>query len=377
MRSLALRRVVPELARHRGQPGGRATTPRRYGDRPYDDFVEPFLDGHARLGARAVGRPVRGRRRPLRGARHQAPRRRAALAERHTATRTRRGGGASAISSATWPRRCGPAACASAPTTRAASTGPSAGCRCTTSRRCSAPSRRPTEYLAYADAHWRRADRPLRARRALERHRLPGRGRPRRRCSSATTRRCPHGVVNNRFDWMRQTAGAVHCDFVTPEYSTKGDAGAGSGRAPAASARSFGYNREEDESTYLSADDAGADVRRRRRPRRQPAPQRRPQRRRHDPVACRRSGCSRSAGGSAPTATPSTAPARGPAPTARPARATTSATRRGTARSSPSSAARPASDVVELDVSLEPVPPSTSSATTPRCRGSRRAPAVG
>ena len=34
----------------------------------------------------------------------------------------------------------------------------------------------------------------------------------------------PDGVVNNRFDWMGQTAGAVHCDFVTPEYSTKGDA---------------------------------------------------------------------------------------------------------------------------------------------------------
>jgi alpha-L-fucosidase len=64
----------------------------------------------------------------------------------------------------------------------------------------------------------------------------------------------PEGVINNRFDWMRQSVGQMHCDFVTPEYSTKGSRsrkwetcrGVGT---------SFGYNREEDEASYLSADE--------------------------------------------------------------------------------------------------------------------------
>jgi alpha-L-fucosidase len=64
----------------------------------------------------------------------------------------------------------------------------------------------------------------------------------------------PEGVINNRFDWMRQSVGQVHCDFVTPEYSTRGSRsrkwetcrGVGT---------SFGYNREEDEASYLSADE--------------------------------------------------------------------------------------------------------------------------
>src|SRR4051812_41365522 len=34
--------------------------------------------------------------------------------------------------------------------------------------------------------------------------------------------RVPDGVVNNRFDWVRQSAGQVHADFLTPEYSTEG-----------------------------------------------------------------------------------------------------------------------------------------------------------
>jgi alpha-L-fucosidase len=63
----------------------------------------------------------------------------------------------------------------------------------------------------------------------------------------------PDGVINNRFDWMRQSVGQVHCDFVTPEYSTKGDASR-KWETCRGIGTSFGYNREEDESSYLSPD---------------------------------------------------------------------------------------------------------------------------
>jgi alpha-L-fucosidase len=63
----------------------------------------------------------------------------------------------------------------------------------------------------------------------------------------------PEGVINNRFDWMRQSVGQMHCDFVTPEYSTKGDANR-KWESTRGIGTSFGYNREEDESSYLSAD---------------------------------------------------------------------------------------------------------------------------
>jgi alpha-L-fucosidase len=64
----------------------------------------------------------------------------------------------------------------------------------------------------------------------------------------------PDGVVNNRFDWMAQTAGAMHCDFVTPEYSTKGDP-ARKWESTRGIGTSFGYNREESEDTYLAPDE--------------------------------------------------------------------------------------------------------------------------
>ncbi|MFL6206750.1 MAG: alpha-L-fucosidase [Acidimicrobiales bacterium] len=62
----------------------------------------------------------------------------------------------------------------------------------------------------------------------------------------------PDGVINNRFDWMGQTAGAVHADFVTPEYSTKGSRSR-KWESTRGIGTSFGYNRQEDESSYLSA----------------------------------------------------------------------------------------------------------------------------
>jgi alpha-L-fucosidase len=61
----------------------------------------------------------------------------------------------------------------------------------------------------------------------------------------------PHGVVNNRFDWMAQTSGAVHCDFVTPEYSTAGDPSR-KWESTRGIGTSFGYNRLEPDQSYLS-----------------------------------------------------------------------------------------------------------------------------
>jgi alpha-L-fucosidase len=109
------------------------------------------------------------------------------------------------------------------------------------------------EYLAYADAHWHEL---------IERYRpdllwndigypaaadLDG-------LFADYYAAVPEGVVNNRFDWIAQTAGAKHCDFVTPEYSTKGDP-----RRKWESTRgigtSFGFNREESEATYLAPEE--------------------------------------------------------------------------------------------------------------------------
>ena len=64
----------------------------------------------------------------------------------------------------------------------------------------------------------------------------------------------PDGVVNNRFDWMGQTSGAVHCDFVTPEYSTVGDAGR-KWESTRGIGTSFGYNRFEPDESYLGPDE--------------------------------------------------------------------------------------------------------------------------
>jgi alpha-L-fucosidase len=65
----------------------------------------------------------------------------------------------------------------------------------------------------------------------------------------------PDGVVNNRFDWLRQTVGQVHCDFITPEYSTTAPADGKKWEACRGIGTSFGYNREETEDDHLSVDD--------------------------------------------------------------------------------------------------------------------------
>lgn len=109
------------------------------------------------------------------------------------------------------------------------------------------------EYLAYADAHWRE----LIARYAPDvlwndigypsDADLPG-------LFDHYLAAVPEGVINNRFDWMGQSAGTVHCDFLTPEYSTAGDASR-KWESTRGIGTSFGYNREESESSYLDPDE--------------------------------------------------------------------------------------------------------------------------
>jgi len=67
--------------------------------------------------------------------------------------------------------------------------------------------------------------------------------------------RVPDGVVNNRFDFIRQTSGDVHADFVTPEYSTEGDPSGRKWESTRGLGSSFGYNRDETDDTYLSVDE--------------------------------------------------------------------------------------------------------------------------
>ena len=112
-------------------------------------------------------------------------------------------------------------------------------------------------YLAYADAHW---------------HELIDRyepdvlwndiGYPAAADLSALFayyyRRVPDGVVNNRFDFIRQTSGQVHCDFVTPEYSTDADPSGRKWETCRGIGTSFGYNRLETEDDYLSVDELTA-----------------------------------------------------------------------------------------------------------------------
>ena len=63
----------------------------------------------------------------------------------------------------------------------------------------------------------------------------------------------PDGVVNNRFDFMAQTSGDLHCDFITPEYSTSAPRSGRKWESTRGLGSSFGFNRFEPESSYLTA----------------------------------------------------------------------------------------------------------------------------
>jgi len=66
--------------------------------------------------------------------------------------------------------------------------------------------------------------------------------------------RVPDGVVNNRFDFVQQTSGAIHTDFITPEYSTDGGASGRKWESTRGLGSSFGYNRQESDDSYLAVD---------------------------------------------------------------------------------------------------------------------------
>jgi alpha-L-fucosidase len=108
------------------------------------------------------------------------------------------------------------------------------------------------DYLAYADAHWREL---------VERYEpcvmwndigypaaadLP-------RLFDDYWKTVPDGVVNNRFDFIAQTSGTLHCDFITPEYSTSAPPGGRKWESTRGMGTSFGYNRFEPESSYMTA----------------------------------------------------------------------------------------------------------------------------
>jgi alpha-L-fucosidase len=110
------------------------------------------------------------------------------------------------------------------------------------------------EYLDYANAHWHEL---------IERYEpcvmwndigypaaadLPG-------LFEHYFNRVPDGVVNNRFDFIQQTSGMVHADFITPEYSTDGGPGGRKWESTRGLGSSFGYNRDEGPDSYLSVDD--------------------------------------------------------------------------------------------------------------------------
>jgi alpha-L-fucosidase len=67
--------------------------------------------------------------------------------------------------------------------------------------------------------------------------------------------RVPDGVVNNRFDFIQQTSGTIHTDFITPEYSTDGDPAGRKWESTRGLGSSFGYNRAESNDSYLAVDE--------------------------------------------------------------------------------------------------------------------------
>jgi alpha-L-fucosidase len=105
------------------------------------------------------------------------------------------------------------------------------------------------DYLAYADAHWHEL---------IERYEPSvlwnDIGYPAAANLDALFEsylaRVPDGVVNNRFDFVRQTSGDLHADFLTPEYSTQAPSGR-KWESCRGIGTSFGFNREEGVDDYL------------------------------------------------------------------------------------------------------------------------------
>ncbi|MBK9179388.1 MAG: alpha-L-fucosidase [Acidimicrobiales bacterium] len=108
------------------------------------------------------------------------------------------------------------------------------------------------EYRAYADAHWREL---------VERYEPAllwnDIGYPASADLPALFRdylaRVPDGVINNRFDFVRQSSGDLHADFVTPEYSTEAPPAGRKWEACRGIGTSFGFNRQEGDADHLPA----------------------------------------------------------------------------------------------------------------------------
>ena len=207
-----------------------------HGNRPYDDFVETFLDGHAGWQADPWADLFRP---PALATWCSSPSTTTACCcgRATRPTRTSRGGGATATSSATWPPRCGRATCASAPTTRAASTGRFGGLPMRDFQAMLGAIPQTDEYVAYVDAHWHEL---------IDRYRpdvlwndigSPGRGLDLPALFERYYAAVPDGVVNNRFDWMRPDRRRGALRLRDARVLHQGRARPGSGRAPAASAR--------------------------------------------------------------------------------------------------------------------------------------------
>jgi alpha-L-fucosidase len=65
----------------------------------------------------------------------------------------------------------------------------------------------------------------------------------------------PHGVVNDRFDFIAAAQGRLHADFITPEYSSTPRDPTRKFEVCRGIGRSFGYNRMESDATLATVDE--------------------------------------------------------------------------------------------------------------------------
>ena len=279
---LALRRVVPELDLHRGQPGRRAP-------RPASTATGPTTTSwRSSSPATPAGSPSRGptcSSRPARATWCSSP-------------------------STTTACCCGPARRRNPHKERWASARDLVG-RAGRSRAGAGPAlrhlllrrprldlRRPAHDRLRVDVRRHPADRgvprlrrrplarahrPLPARRALERHRLPGRRRPRAALRATTTPRCPTASSTTASTGWPRPPGASALRLRHARVLDQGRPGSQVGEHPGhrhlVRVQPRGVRRH-----LPGPGRARPDVRRRRRPRRQPPAQRRPHRRRRHPL---------------------------------------------------------------------------------------------
>lgn len=109
------------------------------------------------------------------------------------------------------------------------------------------------DYRAYVDAHYRELVRRYRPDVLWNDIGYPGFGAGCAPVIADFYNANPEGVVNDRFDFLGVMGGTAHADFTTPEYSTTPTIGGKKFEVCRGIGTSFGYNRNENESTYASA----------------------------------------------------------------------------------------------------------------------------